>query len=242
MASAVYLENFLETIEHLPKELQRNFSLMKDLDQRTKDTTNEVEDWVREYKKCVSSLSESDRKIKLSKIDELYQKAKEYSDDKVQLAMQMYEMIDKHIRRLDSDLGQFEQELQLKDTDQLHHLSAANSDNVPVSISTSRGRKRPSESSNGSRKKRQESVSEDGMRANIGSPAAGTDVLDMPVDPNEPTYCLCHQVSFGEMIGCDNIDCPIEWFHFQCVGLTSKPKGKWFCSRCNQERDRHKKK
>ena len=23
---------------------------------------------------------------------------------------------------------------------------------------------------------------------------AGTDVLDMPVDPNEPTYCLCHQV------------------------------------------------
>jgi hypothetical protein len=32
------------------------------------------------------------------------------------------------------------------------------------------------------------------------------DVLDMPVDPNEPTYCLCHQVSFGEMIGCDNID------------------------------------
>ena len=33
-----------------------------------------------------------------------------------------------------------------------------------------------------------------------------TDVLDMPVDPNEPTYCLCHQVSFGEMIGCDNID------------------------------------
>jgi hypothetical protein len=36
-----------------------------------------------------------------------------------------------------------------------------------------------------------------------------SDVLDMPVDPNEPTYCLCHQVSYGEMIGCDNNDCPI---------------------------------
>jgi len=33
-----------------------------------------------------------------------------------------------------------------------------------------------------------------------------SDVLDMPVDPNEPTYCLCHQVSYGEMIGCDNVD------------------------------------
>lgn len=36
-----------------------------------------------------------------------------------------------------------------------------------------------------------------------------SDVLDMPVDPNEPTYCLCHQVSYGEMIGCDNPDVSI---------------------------------
>lgn len=34
--------------------------------------------------------------------------------------------------------------------------------------------------------------------------------LDMPVDPNEPTYCLCHQVSYGEMIGCDNLDVSFE--------------------------------
>lgn len=33
-----------------------------------------------------------------------------------------------------------------------------------------------------------------------------SDVLDMPVDPNEPTYCVCQQVSYGEMIGCDNTD------------------------------------
>lgn len=32
------------------------------------------------------------------------------------------------------------------------------------------------------------------------------DVLDMPVDPNEPTYCICHQVSHGEMVACDNDD------------------------------------
>ncbi|XP_060853817.1 inhibitor of growth protein 4-like [Rhopalosiphum padi] len=58
------------------------------------------------------------------------------------------------------------------------------------------------------------------------------DVFDMPVDPNEPTYCLCNQVSYGKMVGCDNPDCPIEWFHFECVKLTTKPKGKWFCSKC----------
>lgn len=62
------------------------------------------------------------------------------------------------------------------------------------------------------------------------------DLTSQPLDPNEPTYCLCQQVSFGEMIGCDNEECPIEWFHFQCVNLTSKPKGKWYCPQCSQGR------
>jgi len=26
--------------------------------------------------------------------------------------------------------------------------------------------------------------------------ATDMNVLDMPVDPNEPTYCLCHQVGY----------------------------------------------
>lgn len=30
--------------------------------------------------------------------------------------------------------------------------------------------------------------------------------LDLPVDPNEPTYCFCNQVSYGEMVACDNTD------------------------------------
>jgi len=30
--------------------------------------------------------------------------------------------------------------------------------------------------------------------------------LDLPVDPNEPTYCYCGQVSYGEMIACDNAE------------------------------------
>lgn len=57
----------------------------------------------------------------------------------------------------------------------------------------------------------------------------------MPVDPNEPTYCYCHQVSFGQMIMCDNKSCAIEWFHFQCVGLTAVPKGKWYCDNCKNK-------
>ena len=56
------------------------------------------------------------------------------------------------------------------------------------------------------------------------------------IDPDEPTYCLCEQVSYGEMIGCDNDSCPIEWFHFNCVQLVHKPKGKWFCPKCRGDK------
>ena len=62
------------------------------------------------------------------------------------------------------------------------------------------------------------------------------DLSHVDIDPDEPTYCLCDQVSYGEMIGCDNDLCPIEWFHFTCVQLSSKPKGKWFCPRCRGDK------
>lgn len=30
--------------------------------------------------------------------------------------------------------------------------------------------------------------------------------VDWQNDPNEPRYCLCNQVSYGDMVGCDNDD------------------------------------
>jgi len=65
---------------------------------------------------------------------------------------------------------------------------------------------------------------------------------DIPIDPDEPTYCICHRISFGDMIGCDNESCVFEWFHFECVNLTQKPKGKWYCPQCTAERKEKNKK
>ena len=41
----------------------------------------------------VKGLTKVQRNEKLKKIQEMFQKAREYSDDKVQIAMQMYEMV-----------------------------------------------------------------------------------------------------------------------------------------------------
>ncbi|RPD65815.1 hypothetical protein L226DRAFT_529956 [Lentinus tigrinus ALCF2SS1-7] len=59
-------------------------------------------------------------------------------------------------------------------------------------------------------------------------------------DPNEPRYCFCNQVSYGEMIACDNPTCEREWFHLGCVGLTRAPKGKWYCRDCAESVKRPK--
>ena len=47
------------------------------------------------------------RKDEMEKIQKMFKKAKEHGDDKVSIAIQTYEMVDKHIRRLDSDLVTF---------------------------------------------------------------------------------------------------------------------------------------
>ena len=45
-------------------------------------------------------------------------------------------------------------------------------------------------------------------------------------------YCTCHGVSYGSMVACDNAECPYEWFHWSCVGITKEPQGRWYCDEC----------
>ncbi|KAI0843702.1 hypothetical protein F5Y06DRAFT_255610 [Hypoxylon sp. FL0890] len=54
------------------------------------------------------------------------------------------------------------------------------------------------------------------------------------VDADEPLYCYCNGVSYGEMVACDADDCEREWFHLDCVGLKAAPPSnmKWYCDNC----------
>eukprot|EP00041_Stephanoeca_diplocostata_P000872 m.17502 g.17502 ORF g.17502 m.17502 type:complete len:281 (-) comp11242_c0_seq2:539-1381(-) len=73
---------------------------------------------------------------------------------------------------------------------------------------------------------------DESLAPRVGASGWAVPSADMVLDPNEQRYCYCNQVSFGEMVGCDNDDCKLEWFHYACVGLTEAPKGKWFCPDC----------
>ncbi|KAI0136950.1 hypothetical protein BJ170DRAFT_36503 [Xylariales sp. AK1849] len=73
------------------------------------------------------------------------------------------------------------------------------------------------------------------------SSAQGDDEGD--IDANEPRYCYCNGVSYGEMVACDADDCEKEWFHLGCVGLRSAPSSstKWYCDNCKSRMKNGKK-
>lgn len=55
-----------------------------------------------------------------------------------------------------------------------------------------------------------------------------------PDSPSATRYCYCDRGSYGEMIGCDNPQCPREWFHLGCTDLKEMPgeTDKWYCRDC----------
>ena len=57
---------------------------------------------------------------------------------------------------------------------------------------------------------------------------------DSNADSSEQRWCICNEYSYGNMIACDNVDCPIEWFHYPCVGIPEAgiSKKKWYCPKC----------
>lgn len=48
-------------------------------------------------------------------------------------------------------------------------------------------------------------------------------------------YCYCKKECRGNMVACDGDLCPIEWFHYECVGLKEPPRGKWMCDECKNK-------
>jgi len=228
-----YLENYLESIATLPAEIRRNFALMRELDARSQDMIDKVNKATKEYaqngKRGMKDLN-GEKSSKQMRTD--LKTCLEYGDEKVALAVQTYELVDKHIRRLDTDLKRFEAELDAEEKKKSGPYDAK----TPLK-DKGKGRGKPEGDTSPlilappivtpspARKKGDIPLPADARVKAVD--------IDMPIDPNEPTYCICNRVSFGEMVGCDNSDCKVEWFHFECVGLTHPPKGKWYCPDCN---------
>ncbi|KAK2967881.1 hypothetical protein RJ640_009951 [Escallonia rubra] len=229
-----FLEDFRANLESLPNILRRKYALLRDLDKSLQGIQQQNE------QRCEQEIEEIKRGLKSGNAmpdsslvrfsDEALDEQKHairIADEKVALAVQAYDLVDAHVQQLDQYLKKFDEELRRERDSGASTVSPA-----PTLDSNIKSGK-SGESGRGGRKKTR--------LAAAGTTAANPSMdLDLPVDPNEPTYCFCNQVSFGEMVACDNPDCKIEWFHFSCVGLKEQPKGKWYCADCSGMQKRRK--
>lgn len=86
-------------------------------------------------------------------------------------------------------------------------------------------RSRPSRNADGGSKKGHKKTAS--TATTLAPPVVddGTTSGEGDIDADEPTYCYCNGVSYGEMVGCDHDECTREWFHLACVGLKVAPEG-----------------
>lgn len=66
---------------------------MRDLDARAQNLMKSIDRMAGEYLKQVRTLPPDKRKEQMNHIQNQFNKAKEYGDDKVQLAIQTYELV-----------------------------------------------------------------------------------------------------------------------------------------------------
>jgi len=64
------------------------------------------------------------------------------------------------------------------------------------------------------------SSSSSNISSSITDGIAAVPVITPP--PPEEHFCLCRRGYEGQMVGCDSGACPVEWFHFECVGLLTR--------------------
>ena len=192
-SNSFYLEDYLQSITGLPDDLKKNFDKMLKLDQKNNDLTTDIDNISQEYLRKVKErhLNPRKRKSEMEKIMKMFGEAKENSDVKVNLAIQTYEMVDKHIRRLDADLAKFESEMK----EAGGRLSQTESEGEETDREKKQKQKKKKSSVVAIVKEEKPKTPLVPASLNVSNTDT-VPIVDMPVDPNEPTYCLCQQVRF----------------------------------------------
>ncbi|XP_015113357.1 inhibitor of growth protein 3 [Diachasma alloeum] len=393
----LYLEDYVEMIEHLPQELRDRFTEMREMDLGVQNSMDSLEKKVKTFFSNAKKMKPLDKEAEYENIRKEYYKTLEDADEKVHLANQMYDLVDRYLRRLDQELHKFKMELEADNkgiTEVLEKRSLeldqppTNSSQKENRYSFTSSRSRDHHSHSRSEKRRDSNASSASVEKrlavekvptnlpesrpasansgplisnnstslpatptaignsvgpvsyNLGHIGAGGNAIaaaasqaiaatqqmqqgrrtaslkasyeaintgggvhatefsrelagaaqtaiaaihestkkhkkkvttavpsssvvtpavqppvsppvtatttavtdpdnpDWTYDPNEPRYCVCNQVSYGDMVACDNSDCPFEWFHYPCVGIAAPPKGKWYCPQCTSSMKR----
>lgn len=188
-----------------------------------------------------NTTSPARRQKLLSQIYTTVQNTVSMSEEKLALAVAAYDSVDRQIRRLDTDLLKNERSLHAGLRRELTEDTADSSGTAPLPLASDRfspegqlltfwsglisldpltclaylkehlakdlvGEPTPARAGHKRTTPQQAPPPDTNPMARIP---------ETEVDPSEPRYCYCDRVSYGEMVACDNDDCPREWVRCQ---------------------------
>ncbi|KAI8100714.1 hypothetical protein M9434_005105 [Picochlorum sp. BPE23] len=101
----VYLEKFVESTVAMPSELTRILNMIRDLDHKCQDLSQKVEDQVNRIAQIPSGKSRSEEvKQEAEKLKADQSLLIQWSEEKVQLAVQGHELLGKYAQSLEGDI------------------------------------------------------------------------------------------------------------------------------------------
>lgn len=210
---ASYVESSISNREDIPDLCVESLTLVQTLDQVVQGIEGAMDATLNDVKS-----RERISKAQLGELATAKELAQQINEIKAQVAVANYDLLDRSVRMIDDEIKTIEKAMEASGDERLQKAVA--------------GRFSSGESHAQS------------FGGQTGGPMDmwGMDFDDLGdsdmanVDPNEPVYCFCRQIAFGDMIACDNEECAIEWFHYGCVNLSKQPRNKWLCPDCSKKK------
>ncbi|KTW26792.1 hypothetical protein T552_02793 [Pneumocystis carinii B80] len=210
--AAFVLLEYLNSLDNLPSEIAHIYDELKSkelkfqkIHKRICTRDNSIHKHIRSFGSLVVNPKEAQYIPKIQ-ADFIY--AIKIQEEKLFLSRKSLDLLQRHLRRLDNEIKRLHLDGQ---------IAPETTKNIypPFYTLTSESRTLVIP-----RKRRALSI-----RMSDSDP----DSISNDNDDSQ-VYCFCQQISYGEMIACDDSECVFEWFHYGCVGLKAPPNGKWFCS------------
>ena len=72
------------------------------------------------------------------------------------------------------------------------------------------------------------------MQLPMQESSSSSEPTQTPQTSTEQKWRYCNGDESGNMTGCENDDCAIQWFHIECLRIKRIPKKAWYCPDCRK--------
>jgi len=226
-----FKDEYRNTLNNFPQDVQRQVSRYFEIDCRHSHYITKLKNFVDKIK--VFKPTDIDRIYKLAS------KALVQGDRKVEMSNHIFEMTNTQVDTLTKSKNKLAEAVKLYPINSNKRMSEPMPDNnnidsdsidvQNINNSNKRPKRNVTKLSTTSNKSLVMNAHFDRKSSTIQNKIKNTSNKKSKV---QPTYCICEEISYGDMIGCDNDLCPLEWCHFNCVSVIRTPKGKWYCPFC----------